>query len=770
MSSLSRDLSLPPASPSSQTPDQIMTRETRATCSQAVVALSIALAFLLNPLGKSAIAAKSTGSPNILFFIMDDVGIDQMKIFGYGGATPPRTPNIDAVAHAGVRFRNTWAMPECSPSRAMFFEGRYPFRTNVLSAILSLDLANSQMSPFEVTTPQVLKQQGYASALFGKLHLSGSYLNSDNNPLGDGVAHALGWDYFAGYLDGAPFPVDSTAGGVGQIDQTTGQGPYGCGFVPNTTDNPTHGADEGACYHLDGTCTDLSRSLTHPTPGRTCLEDGGIFVPLQSCQSPPPNLAFENQNAYYVSRLVINHENGSVETIPPTDPRARGYRTILESDLAIDWVKQRPAQTPWMATVSYSSAHAPYQQPPAGIFPLASVNTNSFDCVESDQLRVLSNQMIEAIDTEIGRVLVELGLATRGLNGALDYRPEETNTMVVIIGDNGTFFPGVKLPFDPLHSKATVYQTGVWVPLIVAGPLVNAPDREVRHMVNAADLFELFGEIAGVDVHKIVPKSHNLDSASMLPYLTTPTHGSIRKTNFTEIADNLRATDVVSPPCVIPSVNACIQTLPQEEACDFEQGEWYGPNGIAGPDGLDSCCAVNTWLQENDPSRAPVNILPYSQLAIRNERFKLVQVENVDCDNPGQFIMKTGFYEINELPGFPKIDRPGGYQLPDGQILPGNNLLTTQPNLTPLQKVNLKTLSAELQQLLDSQPPCPGDGNLDRVVNAEDIDNWQFFSAENGGNSSWYDFDLDGKTSSSDLDIIQQNLGKCPKKNQDAHS
>jgi hypothetical protein len=90
--------------------------------------------------------------PNILFIIMDDVGIDQMRIFGYGGATPPLTPNINAIARAGVRFRNVWSMPECSPSRAIFFDGRYPFRTNVNNAILSDDLANSQVSPFEATT------------------------------------------------------------------------------------------------------------------------------------------------------------------------------------------------------------------------------------------------------------------------------------------------------------------------------------------------------------------------------------------------------------------------------------------------------------------------------------------------------------------------------------------------------------------------------------------------------------------------------------------
>ena len=34
-------------------------------------------------------AAKAPDRPNILFFVLDDVGIDQMKAFGYGGATPP---------------------------------------------------------------------------------------------------------------------------------------------------------------------------------------------------------------------------------------------------------------------------------------------------------------------------------------------------------------------------------------------------------------------------------------------------------------------------------------------------------------------------------------------------------------------------------------------------------------------------------------------------------------------------------------------------------
>src|SRR5690606_731936 len=70
---------------------------------------------------------------------------------------------------------------------------------------------------------------------------------------------------------------------------------------------------------------------------------------------------------------------------------------------------------------------------------------------------LITNLMIEAMDTEIGRLLVELGLATYNEDGTLDYRPEETNTVVVVTGDNGTFVNSVKFTepgrFDPTRAK-----------------------------------------------------------------------------------------------------------------------------------------------------------------------------------------------------------------------------------------------------------------------------------------------------------------------------
>src|SRR5690606_38969124 len=131
---------------------------------------------------------------------------------------------------------------------------RYPFRTDVKNAIVASDLANSQVSPFEITTPKLLKEKGYVNAVIGKMHLSGSNLNPANNPFGDGVMHELGWDYFEGYLDGGPYPFVKAAGGANHVSGAF----YGCGFVPLVKNDPTHAADSGAWYKPNGSCTAIS--------------------------------------------------------------------------------------------------------------------------------------------------------------------------------------------------------------------------------------------------------------------------------------------------------------------------------------------------------------------------------------------------------------------------------------------------------------------------------------------------------------------------------
>jgi arylsulfatase A-like enzyme len=736
---------------------------------------SLTVASSTNLSGQSGGAAKQR--PNILFIIMDDVGIDQMKIFGYGGGTAPLTPNIDAIAHAGVRFRNVWAMPECSPSRAIFFEGRFPLRTNIQSAILSNDLANSQVSPFEVTTPEILRTKNYTSGLFGKFHLAGP----SNNEFTNGTPHVLGWDYFDGFLEGAPHPIDTTIGG--QITKTRKDGSpiYTCGFIPNRTHDPLYGSDQGACVQpgKEASCTELTRSSTMPDPGFSCLQQKGIYVPDKSCAAAKDvSLNFMTDNAYYAWERVINKPDGTVIQIHPTSASARGYISDTTVSAAVDWIsRQNAAKKPWMSTVAFANDHTPYQQAPGYLVPGPTPDSVGFSCTGNSPAnfaatRVLSNQMIEAMDTEIGNLLVSTGLADRNSNGTLDYHPEQTNTMVIIIGDNGTFGPGVKAPFDINRAKGFVYQTGVWVPLIISGPLVVSPDREVKSMVNIADLFELFGEIAGADVRKIVPKSHILDSEPMLSYLTTPNRPGIRQTNFTQTGNNIHVQ--IPSPCVVTLLtsNTCVQLFNEKAICHFEGGQWYGPESDA-PDGTvyPTCCDVKRALFNTDDPKMQLQLLPIDQEATRNDDFKLVRKKVEVCAAPPSTddTMKTvnEFYQVNEDVVAPKIDKEGTALCGESEDCP--------TGLTDAQKTTYNQLSSTMNTTLASEPACPGDGNLDKVVNLADVTNWFFFST-NGvpsttpdtppNTSSWYDFNHDGSTDTKDLKTIIDNFGThCKTKN-----
>jgi arylsulfatase A-like enzyme len=85
---------------------------------------------------------------NILLIITDDTGIDLYPAFGYGGTAEekPKTPNLNALADAGIRFSNAWSHPSCGPTRASIMVGRYTPRFNMLSAPAPPDLPLANVS------------------------------------------------------------------------------------------------------------------------------------------------------------------------------------------------------------------------------------------------------------------------------------------------------------------------------------------------------------------------------------------------------------------------------------------------------------------------------------------------------------------------------------------------------------------------------------------------------------------------------------------------
>ena len=230
------------------------------------------------------------------------------------------------------------------------------------------------------------------------------------------------------------------------------------------------------------------------------------------------------------------------------------------------------------------------------------------------------------------------------------------------------FAPGVKPPFDVSRAKGYVYQTGVWVPLIVAGPLVSSPNRDVAAMVNVADLYRLFGEIGGADVDKAVPSSHVLDAQPMLAYLTNPDQPSIRQTNFTQIGANIHPT--VPPPCVIQVGPAptCVQLFTQQAICEFEGGKWFGPNASnPSAPSFPSCCALKNAFPATygDNGSDPLGIVPDSQKAVRNDFYKMVQIDQPNCaaqpvNDVYPDVKLVELYQIDEAAPVPHA-RQGGY-------------------------------------------------------------------------------------------------------------
>jgi arylsulfatase A-like enzyme/lysophospholipase L1-like esterase len=152
----------------------------------------VVLAFLscttLFAAAQKAIVKKNTAiKPNIVFFLIDDMGwVDA----GFNGSTFYETPNIDKLAREGMRFNNAYAAcPVCSPTRASIMTGKYPagMRTTDWfgapqpeTAAKDKNWRNKKLLPApyvpympleEVTIAEALKANGYKTFIAGKWHL-----------------------------------------------------------------------------------------------------------------------------------------------------------------------------------------------------------------------------------------------------------------------------------------------------------------------------------------------------------------------------------------------------------------------------------------------------------------------------------------------------------------------------------------------------------------------------------------------------------------------
>ena len=226
---------------------------------------------------------------NVLLIVADDLGIDNLSLFGLA-PNPPPTPTIDSLAAEGVLFTNAYAYSVCSPTRGALMTGRYGRRTGAAN-VIPWTSSWFELSLDEVILPEMLALSpwhAYANAALGKWHL-GSFdaPSASDHPVLSGF--------------------DTHAGSPGNLDVNT---------IPGTTDY----------YHwqklVDGEVT------TSDTYATTDTTDDAI---AQIAQLPEPWFTYVAYNAPHSPWHVPPADLHGYINLDETSPNDLKYDAAVEA-------------------------------------------------------------------------------------------------------------------------------------------------------------------------------------------------------------------------------------------------------------------------------------------------------------------------------------------------------------------------------------------------------------------------------------------------------
>ena len=334
--------------------------------------LTAALSVAVAP----AAAPQTSGRPNVVIILVDDMGWSD--IGGYGGEIA--TPNLDALAASGVRFTQFYSTPRCSPSRATLLTGLYPHQAGMghLDNVVREGSSGTtgRLNDRSVTIAEVLREAGYFTAMSGKWHLG---QHNGSPPWQRGFDRVL--NLRAG---GMFFPNQNFQGG----DELTkrGQEPLYLDGRPTRTTAPVLGRN----WYTTFLWTDFALKFID-----------------------------EAQKAGKPFFLYLPHNAPHFPLMAPAELIAK-YRGRYKAG----WDRLRNARYRRQIEMGMIQARWPLspREPDSPAWESLSPETQD----RFDQLMAVYAAMIEAIDTSVG-TLVE-GLRARG---ALD------NTLILFLSDNG---------------------------------------------------------------------------------------------------------------------------------------------------------------------------------------------------------------------------------------------------------------------------------------------------------------------------------------------
>jgi arylsulfatase A-like enzyme len=197
------------------------------------------------------------------------------------------------------------------------------------------------------------------------------------------------------------------------------------------------------------------------------------------------------------------------------------YATTDNVDDAMAWIGQQTNE-PWFLWLAFNAPHTPLHLPPLPLHDYDSLPGTTGHIAGNPDLYF--EAMIQAMDTEISRLLASIDLSA---------------TTVIFMGDNGTSRRTLQPPYPDGHSKGSVYEGGVRVPLIVTGKAgANGVKGTVsEELVHAVDLYATILQLFEVEPAAVHPRQLVLDSRSFLPIIAGTTYAPIQTAILAEKLD-----------------------------------------------------------------------------------------------------------------------------------------------------------------------------------------------------------------------------------------
>ena len=158
-------------------------------------------------------------APNVVVVLLDDVGFGAPSTFG--GPIP--TPALDRIARSGLRYNQFHTTALCSPTRAALLTGRNHHSAHmgtICEIAYGFPGYDSVIPQSTATVAQVLRMNGYSTALFGKAHFTPTWEIGPAGPF-DRWPTGLGFERFYGFLGG-----DTSQYEPALYDQITPVEPY----------------------------------------------------------------------------------------------------------------------------------------------------------------------------------------------------------------------------------------------------------------------------------------------------------------------------------------------------------------------------------------------------------------------------------------------------------------------------------------------------------------------------------------------------------------